>query len=203
MLCLIPITRWGWKSNIFKYSKQQTSAIISLWLTLLPVGASGSGSVRSGGLWCGTLHSVPGLVLTKALFYAVKQPVQRHAIHIPLPCTLVLLTCKKIQILTMILLAIMVAHQKTIAKMTRNKMWFHLLNLVFQFGKKLFCWNCRWLTCWLTNDEVCTLVHFELTSVVGSMLITESLHLFTFCAGEACHTNSAATQHRAQIVLNW
>lgn len=46
------------------------------------------------------------------------------------------------------------------------------------------------------------LVHFELAGVVGSVLFTEPLHFFTLCAGEACHTNSTATQDRAQIVLN-
>lgn len=59
-----------------------------------------------------------------------------------------------------------------------------------------------WLTCWLTHDEVCALIHFKLTGVVSSMLLTQPLHLFTLCAGEACYTNSTTTQHRAQIVFN-
>lgn len=66
---------------------------MSLWLTLLLVGASRGRSVRSGALRRVALHSVPALILTEALLYAVKQPVQGHAVHVPLPCTLVLLTC--------------------------------------------------------------------------------------------------------------
>lgn len=62
--------------------------------------------------------------------------------------------------------------------------------------------QCCRLACWFTNDEVCTLVHFELTGVGGSVLLTESLHFFTLRAGEAGHTNSAATQHGAQVVLH-
>lgn len=46
------------------------------------------------------------------------------------------------------------------------------------------------------------LIHFELTGVLGSVLITEPLHLFALCAREAGHTNSAATQHWAQMVLD-
>lgn len=48
---------------------------------------------------------------------------------------------------------------------------------------------------------MCALIHFELAGVFGSMLLTESLHLFAFCAGEARHTNSTAKQHGTQIVL--
>lgn len=62
--------------------------------------------------------------------------------------------------------------------------------------------NCLCFTCWFTNNEMCTLVHFELPCVAGTMLLTEPLHLFPLCAGEAGHTNSTATQHRAQIVLD-
>lgn len=65
-----------------------------MWLTLL-VGPSRGGGVQSGALWRVALHSVPALVLAKALLYAVKQPVQRHAIHIPFACTLILLTWKQ------------------------------------------------------------------------------------------------------------
>lgn len=63
-------------------------------------------------------------------------------------------------------------------------------------------WNSQCLTCWFANDEVSTLVHFELTGIVRSVLLTEPLHFFTFCAGETCHAHSATTQHRAQIFLN-
>lgn len=61
------------------------------------------------------------------------------------------------------------------------------------------CWG---LACWFINDEMCALVHLELTRVFGSVLLAQPLHLFTLRAGEACHANSAATQHGAQIVLN-
>lgn len=49
---------------------------------------------------------------------------------------------------------------------------------------------------------MCTLIHFELPCVAGTMLFTEPLNLFALCAGQACHTNCAATQHGAQIILN-
>lgn len=78
----------------YRLTKTQCTTNDCLRLTLLLVGASGGGSVRASGLGCVSRHSVPALVLTETFFYAVKQPVQRHAIHIPLPCTLVLLTCK-------------------------------------------------------------------------------------------------------------
>lgn len=61
-------------------------------------------------------------------------------------------------------------------------------------------WN---FTCRLTNNEVCALVHFELAAVFGPVLLTEPLHLFALCAGEARHTNRTAEQHGAQEVLNW
>lgn len=60
----------------------------------------------------------------------------------------------------------------------------------------------RCLACWFTNDEVSRLVHFELTSIVCTVLLTEPLYFFALCAGETCHANSATTQHRAQILLN-
>lgn len=60
----------------------------------------------------------------------------------------------------------------------------------------------RRLACRFTNDEVSTLVHFELTAVACAVLLTEPLNFFALCAGETCHANSTATQHRAQIFLN-
>lgn len=47
------------------------------------------------------------------------------------------------------------------------------------------------------------LVHLELTGIVASVLLAETLHLFALSAGEAGHRNSAALQHRAQMVLHW
>lgn len=67
----------------------------------------------------------------------------------------------------------------------------------FLFAVLKECFTCRF-----TDDEVSTLIHFELACIVGSVLLTEPLHLFTLCAGETCHAHSATTQYRAQIFLN-
>lgn len=68
---------------------------VTLWLTVLLVGTSGCGSVRPGGFRCIAFNSISAFILAKSLLYAVKQPVQRHTVHIPLPSTLIFLTCKK------------------------------------------------------------------------------------------------------------
>lgn len=58
------------------------------------------------------------------------------------------------------------------------------------------------LACGFTDDQVSTLIHFELAGVGRSVLLTEPLHFFTLCAGQTRHTNSTALQHRAQVLLN-
>lgn len=45
------------------------------------------------------------------------------------------------------------------------------------------------------------LVHLELSSVAGPVQLAEPLHLLTLHRGEACDTDGAATEHRAQVVL--
>lgn len=68
---------------------------VTLELTLLLAGTSRCGSVQLGGFRCIAHHSISTFILAKTLLYAVKQPVQRYTVHIPLPRTLILLTCKK------------------------------------------------------------------------------------------------------------
>lgn len=51
--------------------------------------------MRPGGFRWIAHHSISAFILAKSLLYAVKQPVQRYTVHIPLPSTLILLTCKK------------------------------------------------------------------------------------------------------------
>jgi len=58
------------------------------------------------------------------------------------------------------------------------------------------------LTGGLADDEVGALVHLELPGVQGTVLLTQTLHLLALHAGESRHTEHAATQHRAPMVLH-
>lgn len=66
-------------------------------LTSLLVGSSRGRGVRSGvGLGRLLFYFVSALILTVAFLDAVKQPEQRHAVHVPLTSAFILLSCRQI-----------------------------------------------------------------------------------------------------------
>ena len=83
----------GKSAETRKTSEKKKTFSVWTGLTLLPAAPGGRGGLQAAGFGGAALHGVPALVLAEALLDAVKQPVERHAVYVPLPRTLVLLAC--------------------------------------------------------------------------------------------------------------